>query len=327
MPSAGHEQTERHVGIMVDGRAWGRENPGFLLLRRRLLRSLRCPWPAPRHQPRTRLSRPAARVPPCWRFSAAAFSSWSSSRCSRALPRRRSPTRTAIRYESTAKLLFNQTLGADIRALGLLPDSPDADNLAQNNVQIIGSRRVAEATARELAAAGSTSRPKRSRTTSPSSTEQDTDVVGHRGQVHSADRAALLASVYAAQGQAIAQGDLQEQARRIAGKPQCAARSAARRAERFDGRGLAAAAPASRTCARCRRRARQPDDHPARLRPHSRRRQPGSARCSSGALRRRSRRRASRCCASRPTAACIGQRRSPRPSTLRFSPPSRAAGH
>ena len=61
---------------------------------------------------------------------------------------------TRDRYESTAKLLFNQTIGPEFTALGLLPTSPDADNLAQNNVATVDSRRVAEATAEELQTQG-----------------------------------------------------------------------------------------------------------------------------------------------------------------------------
>jgi polysaccharide biosynthesis transport protein len=118
-------------------------------------------------------------------------------------------------YESTSKLLFNQTLGADIRALGLLPDSPDADNLANNNVQLVGSRRVAEAAARELRASGLDVTAEEVEDDVVVSTKQDSDVVDIVASSTSAERAAQLATVYAGQGQAIAQGDLKEQARRI----------------------------------------------------------------------------------------------------------------
>jgi tyrosine-protein kinase len=118
-------------------------------------------------------------------------------------------------YESTSKLLFNQTLGADIRALGLLPDSPDADNLANDNVQVIGSRRVAEAAAQELRSSGLDVTAEEVEDDVVVSTKQDTDVVDIVAKSTSAERAAQLATVYAGQGQAIAQGDLKEQARRI----------------------------------------------------------------------------------------------------------------
>ena len=57
-------------------------------------------------------------------------------------------------YDSTAKLLFRQTLGAELNALGLLPPTTDADNLALDNVEVVGSRRVADATATRLRALG-----------------------------------------------------------------------------------------------------------------------------------------------------------------------------
>ena len=68
-------------------------------------------------------------------------------------------------YESTSKLLFNQTIGPEFSALGLQPTSPDADNLAQNNVATVDSRRVADATAEELRVREWTFRPPTSRTT------------------------------------------------------------------------------------------------------------------------------------------------------------------
>lgn len=57
-------------------------------------------------------------------------------------------------YDSTAKVLFRQSLGAELNALGLLPGTYDADNLALDNVEVVGSRHVADATARRLQALG-----------------------------------------------------------------------------------------------------------------------------------------------------------------------------
>src|SRR5215212_7697009 len=57
-------------------------------------------------------------------------------------------------YESTSKLLFAQTIGPELQAMGLVPGAPDADNLAQSNKQVAGSRQVAAETARRLTAAG-----------------------------------------------------------------------------------------------------------------------------------------------------------------------------
>ena len=53
-------------------------------------------------------------------------------------------------YESTAKLLFRQTIGPELNAIGLLPGAPDADNLAADNVEVTASRRVAVATSAAL---------------------------------------------------------------------------------------------------------------------------------------------------------------------------------
>ena len=57
-------------------------------------------------------------------------------------------------YDSTAKLLFRQSIGAELNALGLLPGTHDADNLALDNVEVVGSRQVADATAIRLRALG-----------------------------------------------------------------------------------------------------------------------------------------------------------------------------
>ena len=57
-------------------------------------------------------------------------------------------------YESTSKLLFSQTIGPELQAMGLLPGTPDADNLAANNVQSVGSRQIAVDTAAALKAQG-----------------------------------------------------------------------------------------------------------------------------------------------------------------------------
>ena len=69
-------------------------------------------------------------------------------------------------YESTAKLLFRQTIGPELNAIGLLPGAPDADNLAADNVEVTASRRRG---GRDLGRAArtraSTSRRTTSRTT------------------------------------------------------------------------------------------------------------------------------------------------------------------
>ena len=62
-------------------------------------------------------------------------------------------------YESTAKLLFTQNVGPELNSLQFQYPAPDADNLAANNIQVVGSRRVAVAAARDLRRRGSTSPP------------------------------------------------------------------------------------------------------------------------------------------------------------------------
>ena len=52
------------------------------------------------------------------------------------------------------KLLFRQTIGAELNALGLLPGTPDADNLAPTTSRWSAPAQVAEATATRLASAG-----------------------------------------------------------------------------------------------------------------------------------------------------------------------------
>ena len=114
-------------------------------------------------------------------------------------------------YQSTAKLLFQQTIGAELNALGLLPGAPDADNLARDNAEIVGSRTVAEETARQLQQDGFD-------ISADDVTEQvsvtaanDTDVVNILAEETSAGRAALLANTYAQV--ATEQADRAQQAR------------------------------------------------------------------------------------------------------------------
>ena len=101
------------------------------------------------------------------------------------------------RYESTAKLLFRQTIGPEQNAQGLQPGAPDADNLAQDNVARVDSRRVAVATAAELS--------RRGVAVSVDDVDRDVTVAGHNDSevvdvtaaADSPRRAALLASTYA----------------------------------------------------------------------------------------------------------------------------------
>lgn len=106
-------------------------------------------------------------------------------------------------YESTAQLVFRQTIGPEQNAQGLQPGAPDADNLAQNNVAFVNSRRVAEATAQELG------------DISPEDVERDVEVAGQKDSdvvnvvatAGSPERAAELANTYVEAAQQQAQAD------------------------------------------------------------------------------------------------------------------------
>ena len=100
-------------------------------------------------------------------------------------------------YESTAKLRFDQTVGPAINALGVLPNSPDADNLANSNVDAVASRDVADATSVALAERGVDLSGEDISEDVSVSTEKDSDVVSVAAQASSAKRAQLLATVYA----------------------------------------------------------------------------------------------------------------------------------
>ncbi len=118
-------------------------------------------------------------------------------------------------YSSTSKLLFRQTIGAEINALGLLPASLDADNLAANNVAVVDSRRVAEATAQELRRLGWDISGEDVDSDVKVSSKRDSDVVDVVVSASSARRAALLATVYARTARNIAEGDQMGLARRV----------------------------------------------------------------------------------------------------------------
>ncbi|MEA2331498.1 MAG: tyrosine-protein kinase [Thermoleophilaceae bacterium] len=117
-------------------------------------------------------------------------------------------------YESTAKLLFSQTIGPELNALGLLPGTPDADNLAQNNVQVVDSRRVAVETARELQARGQDISVDDVDEDVTVTSARDTDVVQVLAKGKSAERAAGLATAYARNAAEQADADQRAQAQR-----------------------------------------------------------------------------------------------------------------
>ena len=100
-------------------------------------------------------------------------------------------------FESTSKLLFSQTIGPEQQALGLIPGTPDADNLAANNVQAVGSRAVAVDTAKDLGGQGIDMSVDDVQNNIKVTGARDTDVVVILATAKSAKKAATLATVYA----------------------------------------------------------------------------------------------------------------------------------
>jgi succinoglycan biosynthesis transport protein ExoP len=100
-------------------------------------------------------------------------------------------------YDSTAKLLFSQTVGPQEQALGLIPGTPDADNLAANNVQFVGSRAVAVETADKLKPQGYDMSVDDVQNGVTVTGARDTDVVEIKANAKSAKKAAAIASTYA----------------------------------------------------------------------------------------------------------------------------------
>jgi succinoglycan biosynthesis transport protein ExoP len=109
-------------------------------------------------------------------------------------------------YESTAKLLFRQTVGLEQNAQGLQPGAPDADNLAQNNVAVVDSRRVADETAEQLGGDVSGDDVANDVTVIG---QKDSDVVNVVAKADSAGGAAELATTYAETARRQAQADQQ----------------------------------------------------------------------------------------------------------------------
>jgi succinoglycan biosynthesis transport protein ExoP len=117
-------------------------------------------------------------------------------------------------YESTSKLTFRQTIGTELNAAGFLPNTPDADNLAADNVEFVDSRSVAVATSRQLARRGVDMSVDDIESDVTVSKEKDTDVVDIVAKADSAERAGLLADVYANQAARLYHETQQELAER-----------------------------------------------------------------------------------------------------------------
>ena len=118
-------------------------------------------------------------------------------------------------YESTSKLLFAQSIGPELQALGLIPGTPgDADNIALSNKDVVGSHQVAAETARRLTAAGWKRTAEQVSDDLKIETERDTDVVSITASLDNADRSAQLSSTYADVAEQAAQEAQRAQARR-----------------------------------------------------------------------------------------------------------------
>lgn len=118
--------------------------------------------------------------------------------------------RSRNNYQSSAQLLFGQTVGPELNALGLMPVAVDAASQAANDTALVASRDVAALTARSIG-------PGFSRT----SVQNDVVVTGAKsGQVvtvtatqHSAQGAAALANAYADAAKRVADADQSGRAR------------------------------------------------------------------------------------------------------------------
>jgi capsular exopolysaccharide synthesis family protein len=117
-------------------------------------------------------------------------------------------------YESTAKLLFRQTIGPELNALGFLPGAPDADNLAADSIQIVDSRRVDVATSRRLRERGIDMSPDDVERDVTVVAPKDTEVVDVTATAGSPERAALMANVYAQEATRLAELDQKRLAER-----------------------------------------------------------------------------------------------------------------
>jgi polysaccharide biosynthesis transport protein len=107
-------------------------------------------------------------------------------------------------YQTTAELLFSQTIPTEVNALGLIPPTTNADKLAADNAAFVASRRVAALTARLLGDGTSVDSIQKDINVATPKTSDVVDVVA---TAHSADRAAHLARVYTNAVVELARGD------------------------------------------------------------------------------------------------------------------------
>ena len=110
-------------------------------------------------------------------------------------------------YESTATLIFRQTIAPQLNSIGLIPNTVAADNLAQDNTERVASKQVAVDTSDDLRARGVNM--------SADDVQDDVKVVGDKtsdvvkvtASASSGKRAALLVNVYAENARRLAADD------------------------------------------------------------------------------------------------------------------------
>ena len=123
-------------------------------------------------------------------------------------------------YDSTSKVLFRQSLGAELNALGLLPGTYDADNLALDNLQVVGSRQVADATAARLRSLGEDVTGKDVSEDVKVALAKNSDVVDVVGNATDRKDAARLSTIYAEEAVKFANDADKEQATKALGNLQ-----------------------------------------------------------------------------------------------------------
>jgi receptor protein-tyrosine kinase len=118
---------------------------------------------------------------------------------------------TQNKYKTTAQLLFDQTIGPQLNAVGLIPPTAVATQQSQDAVAFVGSRRVAAAAARKLGHGVTTDDVVRDVSVAG---VKNSDVVSVNASSSSAKRASRLANAYAQSAVEVAVRDQELQSRR-----------------------------------------------------------------------------------------------------------------
>lgn len=116
-------------------------------------------------------------------------------------------------YESTATLIFRQTIAPQLNSIGLIPNTVAADHLAQDNTERVASKTVAVDTSNELKARGVNMSPDDVQNDVKVTGDKTSEVVKVTGSASSASRAALLTNTYASNARRLAADEDRELAR------------------------------------------------------------------------------------------------------------------